>query len=285
MSEYDPAKDGHDSYYAAIEAKRLRGDANPIKREVVIGDCRLCATPFDAHVAGLAEAHEVIQSVGLCRCGKHSERSDVVYRDGPANRLPALTASPTVASDSRSACFKPSFAAVCGDAANPISGGGPGFVLRLKHRMAGFGAEAAARLGLVLPRQPRLHLELGSAMGAFMALARNKVHLASLFGGESIGWAKAFSPFVSVLVFIRHGAVSHVPNTGTPLTAKAGCLQPVRLNPKSARADFASHFNHLLDIVRSTDIAIACARIRKAYAQPDFFVERAPEPKQEALGL
>jgi len=30
---------------------------------------------------------------------------------------------------------------------------------------------------------------------------------------------------------------------------------------------------------------VACERIRKAYAQPDFFVERAPEPKQEALGL
>ena len=41
MTDYDPAKDAHDSYYAAIEAKRLRGDANPIKREVTIGDCRL----------------------------------------------------------------------------------------------------------------------------------------------------------------------------------------------------------------------------------------------------
>lgn len=30
---------------------------------------------------------------------------------------------------------------------------------------------------------------------------------------------------------------------------------------------------------------IACARIRKAYAQPDFFVQRAPEPKQEGLAL
>jgi DNA modification methylase len=30
---------------------------------------------------------------------------------------------------------------------------------------------------------------------------------------------------------------------------------------------------------------IACERIRKAYAQPDMFIERAPEPKQEALGL
>jgi len=41
MTDYDPAKDAHDSYYAAIEAKRLRGDASPIKREVVIGNCRL----------------------------------------------------------------------------------------------------------------------------------------------------------------------------------------------------------------------------------------------------
>lgn len=37
---YDPQKDAHDSYYAAIEAKRLRGDA-AIEREVVIGECRL----------------------------------------------------------------------------------------------------------------------------------------------------------------------------------------------------------------------------------------------------
>lgn len=28
---------------------------------------------------------------------------------------------------------------------------------------------------------------------------------------------------------------------------------------------------------------IACERIRRAYAQPDMFVQRAPEPKQEAL--
>ena len=28
---------------------------------------------------------------------------------------------------------------------------------------------------------------------------------------------------------------------------------------------------------------IACERIRKAYAQPDMFVQRAPEPVQEAL--
>ena len=28
---------------------------------------------------------------------------------------------------------------------------------------------------------------------------------------------------------------------------------------------------------------IACDRIRKAYAQPDMFVPRAPEPTQEAM--
>ena len=43
---YNPSDDGMKSYYAAIEAKRERGDAHypsrsPIKREVVIGNCRL----------------------------------------------------------------------------------------------------------------------------------------------------------------------------------------------------------------------------------------------------
>lgn len=40
MEEYDAQKDAHDSYYAAIEAKRRRGD-HVIRKEVVIGDCRL----------------------------------------------------------------------------------------------------------------------------------------------------------------------------------------------------------------------------------------------------
>jgi site-specific DNA-methyltransferase (adenine-specific) len=38
---YDPQKDAHDSYYAAIEAKRLRGDAQPWKRVERIGDATL----------------------------------------------------------------------------------------------------------------------------------------------------------------------------------------------------------------------------------------------------
>ena len=35
--------------------------------------------------------------------------------------------------------------------------------------------------------------------------------------------------------------------------------------------------------IDETYFDIACERIRKAYAQPDMFIERAPEPKQEAL--
>lgn len=41
MNAYDPTKDAEASYYAAIEAKRLRGDASPIRKDVQIGDCRL----------------------------------------------------------------------------------------------------------------------------------------------------------------------------------------------------------------------------------------------------
>lgn len=40
MNEYDPQKDGHDSYLSAIEAKRQAGwDA--VKKDVTIGGCRL----------------------------------------------------------------------------------------------------------------------------------------------------------------------------------------------------------------------------------------------------
>lgn len=41
-SVYDPAKDAHDSYFAAIEAKRLRGDA----RRQLMRECPFCATPI-----------------------------------------------------------------------------------------------------------------------------------------------------------------------------------------------------------------------------------------------
>jgi site-specific DNA-methyltransferase (adenine-specific) len=46
LDDYDPAKDAHDSYFAAIEAKRQRGDSHdwegrPWKRREQIGDCTL----------------------------------------------------------------------------------------------------------------------------------------------------------------------------------------------------------------------------------------------------
>jgi site-specific DNA-methyltransferase (adenine-specific) len=40
MEEYDSAKDAHDSYYAAVEAKRAAG-VEAIRKEVTIGCCRL----------------------------------------------------------------------------------------------------------------------------------------------------------------------------------------------------------------------------------------------------
>jgi DNA modification methylase len=53
MEEYDSAKDAHDSYYAAVEAKRLRGLA-AIRREVQIGSCRLI----------LGDMNEVLPALG-----------------------------------------------------------------------------------------------------------------------------------------------------------------------------------------------------------------------------
>lgn len=53
MSDYDARDDGVKSYYAAIEAKRLRGDA-AIRKEVRIGSCRLLLGDATAIVPLLA---------------------------------------------------------------------------------------------------------------------------------------------------------------------------------------------------------------------------------------
>ena len=55
---YDPAKDAHDSFYAAVEAKRLRGDKHdwenrPWKRREVIGDCTLYLGDMDTVLPAL----------------------------------------------------------------------------------------------------------------------------------------------------------------------------------------------------------------------------------------
>src|SRR6185312_10676487 len=63
-----PIKDAHDSYYVAIEEKRKRGDThwpdNPIRKEVVIGECRLI----------LGDCRDVIPCVG---------RVEAVISDAP----------------------------------------------------------------------------------------------------------------------------------------------------------------------------------------------------------
>lgn len=58
---YDPAKDGHDSYYAAIEAKRLRGDvdgwrapAGPLAKLGMAWDA-MASADIDAQVTALRQ--------------------------------------------------------------------------------------------------------------------------------------------------------------------------------------------------------------------------------------
>ena len=57
MTEYDPADDSIKSYYAAIAAKKARGD-HVIKRKEVIGDCTLL----------LGDAREIVPTLGPIGC-------------------------------------------------------------------------------------------------------------------------------------------------------------------------------------------------------------------------
>lgn len=63
MSEYDPQKDGEASYYAAIEAKRLRGDEH-WPEKVLRGDERYRDTTADlANTCGRAGEHLVCADI------------------------------------------------------------------------------------------------------------------------------------------------------------------------------------------------------------------------------
>lgn len=82
---YDPAKDGHDSYYAAIEAKRIEA-ASAIKREVVIGDCRLLLGDSLAIMPGIGAVHHVIMDPpyeASLHASKNSLRGPVRADTGP----------------------------------------------------------------------------------------------------------------------------------------------------------------------------------------------------------
>jgi len=256
MTEYDAAKDGHDSYYAAIEAKRLRGDASPIKREVVIGDCRLMLGDCLPIMRQLPNVDAVITDPpyglgDLWNGGGGTSKSSWKFNPDEAKGwdasaplwLPeAIGSTPAIVWGGNYMPFPISRAWLVWDK------GIPDFTT---------GHSELAWTNLDMPvRNFRICPNVMTPSGR----DGKKLHPTQK-PLELMQWCLGFLPDATTILD---------PFMGSGTTGVA-C---VKLGRKFIGIEIDEGY-----------FDIACARIRKAYAQPDFFVERAPEPKQEGLAL
>jgi site-specific DNA-methyltransferase (adenine-specific) len=89
MNDYNPQKDAHDSYYAAIEAKRLRGDSI-IRKEVKIGECRLILGDSRAVVPSLKGIGAVVSDPPFGMAFRSNHRAiqhEAIANDGDTELL------------------------------------------------------------------------------------------------------------------------------------------------------------------------------------------------------
>ena len=242
---YDAAKDAHDSYYAAIEAKRARGDA-AIRKEVVIGDCRLL----------LGDCLEILPLLG---------KVDAVVTDPPygigitkSNRLAVSRGMGGKTWDDRPA----DLSWLDTQSTPAIVWGGNYFDL------------PPTRAPLVWDKNNagRDFADFEMAWSNLDMVARRFLFRPmNMDGGKEHPTQKPIQLMQWCLGFLPDAETILDPFMGSGTTGVA-C---VKLGRKFIGIEIDEGY-----------FDIACERIRKAYAQPDMLIEaRTPEPKQEALSL
>jgi tRNA G10 N-methylase Trm11 len=268
--EYDSAKDAHDSYYAAVEAKRLRGDTTdwerPWKRFEQIGQCSLYLgdsvrilpllhgmadtvvtdPPYGIEdiVGGYGrDGHTIANDKDLVMCMKVLQAT---CRAAPA-AMWAVFYSPRVRRE-----FFDTLPPELHDMAEIIwdkKAPGMGAGVRYQHE----------NIALFYTGDKKKPKETVFSVMRDYRCAEQHPHqkpislITSLC--ELVGGASILDPFM-----------------GSGTTGVA-C---VKLGRKFIGIEIDEGY-----------FDIACERIRKAYAQPDMFIEtaRVPEPTQEALSL
>jgi hypothetical protein len=255
--EYDSAKDAHDSYYAAVEAKRLRGDTHdwsirqPIKREVIIRDCRLLLGDCLPIMRQLPNVGSVLTDppYGI-RADENPVRGVQKHytNNWDRERPPQVV-----------------FEEIVKIAPQQIIWGGNYFTDFLPPKMRWLvwdkqqGEFSLADFEMAWTSQDRAARIFRYSRGA--ANRDGKVHPTQK-PVELMEWCLTFLPDGTVLD----------PFMGSGTTGVA-CAKTGR--PFIGIEIYEKYFD------------LACARIEKAYSSPDMFIEtaRVPEPTQEALSL
>lgn len=257
MSEYNTKDDGEGSYLAAIEAKRLAALA-AIKREVVIGDCRLLLGDCLEILPAIAKVHAVVTDppYGIGEDGgkdrvkpgrtrhkvpKHEKKGWDVERPSSAVFEHIQRAAPTWF------IFGGNYFADM----LPASAGWLYWDKQIGGDFADGELIYTNRNGAL--RSLSLHPFVGLAGGKLRQHPTQKPV-------ELMRWCLGFIPEARIILdpFMGSGT------TGVACVKEGRSFIGIEIDP--------GYFD------------IAVERIRKAYAQPDMFIEaRAPEPVQEAM--
>lgn len=260
---YDPAKDGHDSYLAAIEAKRARGDTHgweerPWKRMERIGDCTLYLGDCLAILPTLGKVDAVVTDVpyGISQESNGLRRLDYGEWDGASAYAVALSAL-----------------SVCADVPSVIAWCGWRQMALIADALPG---RSERPLTWAKPNPPVLNgqsLFLSSTEHAFYG----KLPSAWFAGGcQKSYWIgppppDRQHPTQKPEWLMKACVQATVPQTGV-------CLDPFMGSGTTGVACAKLGRSFIGIEIDEGYFQIACDRIRKAYAQPDFFV---PQPKRE----
>lgn len=256
MSDYDPQKDSHDSYYAAIEAKRLRGDANPIKRTEVIGDCILylgdCAAILPT--LGRVDACVTDPPYGIGESAKkNNTRSTLASpRDYGTDDWDQQPAAPEV------------IRWMLDNSRWQIIFGGNYFDL------------PPTSCWLVWDKQNGDN-DFADCELAWTNLPKAVRRIHWMWNGMLRKGKEERFHLTQKPLGVMEWTLGHLPATVSTV------LDPYAGSGTTGVACVKRRL-HFVGIEREPHhFETMCERIRKAYAQPDMFVQRAPEPKQEAL--
>ena len=256
MNAYDPQKDAHDSYYAAVEAKRERGDKSwvPIKREVVIGNCRLLLGDCLPIMRQLPNVDAVVTDppYGIGKDGQkrttggHGGRKEYEFKGWDEVRPDQKT-----------------FDEILKIAPIQIIWGGNYFADMLPAKGQWLVWDKGQRIN-----QSDGELAWTSRDGALRIFELNRVAL--LTDGALHPTQKPVEIMQWCLGFLPKSCTVLDPFAGSGTTGVA-CIK--RGHPFIGIEADPGYFE------------IMCARIRKAHSQPDMFIEapRSREPTQEAL--
>ena len=282
MIDYDARKDAAESYDAALKAIRLEkikaGEINPIVREVTIGDCRLILGDCLDVMASFPPCFRVHATVtdppyGVKLKAKVTKHNRITasrqYEDTPEHVLPmvlrAIELSLTIAQrtivtpGTRLLQSYPSAASI-GTIFAPNGAGCSPWGFSGNHPILYYG------------KCPYLAAGLGSRPDSFYS-AHPGMHVTGENGHDHpcpkpIAWMEWLvsraSPFAGETI------LDPFMGSGTTLVACA------KLGRKGIGIEIDPGY-----------FDIACERVRKAYEQPDFFIEQAkqPEPQQEDMGI